>query len=297
LSLRIGLHSGQVTAGVLRGDKSRFQLFGDTMNTAARIESNGECNRIHLSLDTATLLMDAGKQHWLEEREEKINAKGKGELQTYWLSMRLQSSPSRGSADESSSGGCEALQQMPQADSLIDEKTQRLVDWNSDIIARLMKQIIARRQASKTLKPSNFPEANASQPIRSEKKGSVLDEVLEIIHLPEFDPNIARQQVDPDTINLGDDLTRQIREYVSSVASLCRDNPFHNFEHASHVTMSVVKLLSRIVAPDDVLDQEDANANLSKDATGHIASSLHDHTYGITSDPLTQLACVFAVRT
>ena len=33
LSLRIGLHSGQVTAGVLRGDKSRFQLFGDAMNT------------------------------------------------------------------------------------------------------------------------------------------------------------------------------------------------------------------------------------------------------------------------
>lgn len=34
LAMRIGLHSGQVTAGVLRGDKGRFQLFGDTMNTA-----------------------------------------------------------------------------------------------------------------------------------------------------------------------------------------------------------------------------------------------------------------------
>lgn len=33
LSLRVGLHSGSVTGGVLRGDKSRFQLFGDTMNT------------------------------------------------------------------------------------------------------------------------------------------------------------------------------------------------------------------------------------------------------------------------
>ena len=52
--------------------------------------------------------------------------------------------------------------------------------------------------------------------------------------------------------------------------------------------MSVTKLLSRIVAPSDLLDDFRDRAN--KDA----ASSLHDHTYGITSDPLTQFACVFS---
>ena len=61
-------------------------------------------------------------------------------------------------------------------------------------------------------------------------------------------------------------------------------NPFHNFEHASHVTMSVVKLMSRIVNPFS-----------GKDATDKtLSQKLHDHTYGITSDPLTQFACVFS---
>ena len=54
---------------------------------------------------------------------------------------------------------------------------------------------------------------------------------------------------------------------------------FHNFSHANHVTMSVTKLLSRIVAP-DVEDMHN--------------KSLHDHTYGITSDPLTRFAVVFS---
>eukprot|EP00980_Cylindrotheca_fusiformis_P021519 scaffold8367_cov92-Cylindrotheca_fusiformis.AAC.1 len=84
LDLRTGVHSGQVTAGVLRGQRSRFQLFGDTMNTAARMESSGERSRIQVSQVTADLLTEAGLSRWIIPRSIKMFVKGKGEMQTYW---------------------------------------------------------------------------------------------------------------------------------------------------------------------------------------------------------------------
>ena len=63
-------------------------------------------------------------------------------------------------------------------------------------------------------------------------------------------------------------------DFVAILASLYRDNSFHCFEHASHVTMSVSKLLSRIVAPDvpeDDAGEEDMDA------------AMHDYTYGTFS--------------
>jgi class 3 adenylate cyclase len=87
LGMRIGLNSGPITGGVLRGERSRFQLFGDTINTAARMESNSSKGRIQISEATAQLLIKAKKHHWLIKRDDEIEAKGKGNLQTYWLDI------------------------------------------------------------------------------------------------------------------------------------------------------------------------------------------------------------------
>ena len=69
LGTRIGLHSGPVTAGVLRGDRPRFQLFGDTVNFTARLESTGAKNRIRVSQETADLMLAAGKATWVTRHE------------------------------------------------------------------------------------------------------------------------------------------------------------------------------------------------------------------------------------
>ena len=79
------MKTGPVTAGVLRGEKSRFQLFGDTVNTAARMESTGMAGRIQVSHSTAHYLVAQNKEHWLQRREDSVAAKGKGVLETYWL--------------------------------------------------------------------------------------------------------------------------------------------------------------------------------------------------------------------
>jgi class 3 adenylate cyclase len=56
--------------------------FGDTVNTASRMESTGVTNKIQVSQATADLLIAAGLEVWLTPREDLVFAKGKGELQT-----------------------------------------------------------------------------------------------------------------------------------------------------------------------------------------------------------------------
>jgi class 3 adenylate cyclase len=70
LTMRMGIHSGPVTAGVLRGERSRFQLFGDAMNTAARMEHTGLRDKIQVSQETADLLIAAGKTGWVVQRDD-----------------------------------------------------------------------------------------------------------------------------------------------------------------------------------------------------------------------------------
>jgi class 3 adenylate cyclase len=295
LAMRFGLHSGPVTAGVLRGQRARFQLFGDTVNTAARVETTGAKGRIHISQETSDLLVAAGKSRWVQKREEKVVAKGKGELQTYWLDIRKGMTRTQSCYTGTSASDVKCAPSVdeetesndyPKQGSL-DDKTSRLIDWNVENLLRTLKQVVARRQALSERSETTIHRLNVTP------GATVLDEVKETITLPRFDAKAAKQERHPETISLGSVVQKELHDYVTTVAMMYRENPFHNFEHASHVTMSVVKLLSRIVAPSDI-KVEVNNTNNSGTGAMTLASTLHDHTYGITSDPLTQFACIFS---
>lgn len=82
--LRVGMHSGPVIAGVIGRDRYAYDLWGDTVNLASRMESHGEPGRIHLSDTTAKLL---GERFELVDRGE-ITVKGKGPIRTAFLTGR-----------------------------------------------------------------------------------------------------------------------------------------------------------------------------------------------------------------
>jgi len=81
LQVRIGLHTGPVVAGVIGHQKLFYDVWGETVNTASRMESFGEPGRIQV---TKTAKEELGRDYNFAPRG-KVNVKGVGIVETWWL--------------------------------------------------------------------------------------------------------------------------------------------------------------------------------------------------------------------
>jgi len=216
------------------------------MNVASRIESSGVAGRIHISHETAESIRNCGKGHWLVKRENgSVVAKGKGDIQTYWIGKAVEQSKADASTRcDTSTESVESERSLEDvvdgqfAQQLCDAdgREDRLVDWNVTVFLDIMKHIVARRNALKKAGLTRKFELTANDPELlmnlSMADSPPIDGVREIIALPEFNDVAEALKEDLVSIEIPNDVIAELRNYISTIAGLYRSNPFHNFEHA-----------------------------------------------------------------
>jgi class 3 adenylate cyclase len=79
--MRVGIHTGPVVAGIVGVKKFQYDIWGDTVNTASRMESSGLVGQVNISENTYRLLKDDPQFQFTPRG--KVEAKGKGELEMF----------------------------------------------------------------------------------------------------------------------------------------------------------------------------------------------------------------------
>lgn len=194
--------------------------------------STGIKNRIQISQATKDILTLAGKEHWTSPRPDPVQAKGKGAMDTYWLTptskkrkiSQEESTSSETSATSATSHDFQSTVSLARVPSLTI-KQDRLVDWMVDMFSEVFKKIVAQRKMATVL----------HKVVYKPKPGSVpLDDVTEVIVLPRYNRKTCAQSLDYRNIDLGPKVLSQLRAYVAAIASTYHNHPFHCFEHAAH---------------------------------------------------------------
>jgi len=304
LSIRYGLHSGHVQAGLDGNESSRFQLFGDTVDTAYQMLTNGKANKVHVSVDTAELLNLAGWPDWIVPRKDLVLVKGKGEMSTFWMkpkiclsacqSKALLQMSEEGSTSDSTIDDSEIWTTASETSdrSAVDENrgipSKNLVERNVQILRYYLKKIQARRIASRKFSSSRPRDENTDIGMGD----PIIEEARETVRMPPFEANVVSNSMNADFVELPEGVEGQLRLYITSIASTYRKNEFHNIDHATHATIAMDKMLKQINESDEPETYVDFGGQ-PRAATA-LASDLDKRTFGIASDPLTQFTMVFA---
>lgn len=213
---------------------------------------------------------------------------GKGQLRTYWLSTE---GPKNLSAKEELALPA-LLKMMAKADidpgfikkkKLFDsnERRQRLVDYHTNVLKRLMNKLKAMRYSrcdegfdayvEKVEKSLETGEDATKMFAEEAKEGILFPTSAKVAGIE------SSLTGDADAYSDDGSITDQLRELISRVSTWYRDDlPFHTFEHASHTVLSITKLLAAI------------------DTTNTTTDSALNKTKSMITHPLTQFVLIFA---
>jgi hypothetical protein len=183
INVRVGFHSGPVVSNVIGSLNPRYGLFGDTVNTSSRMESNSKANRILCSEASYKILTEQAPEISAKKRG-RIAVKGKGDMDVYWIGHR-----------EVSIG--RALDNPNSVDALpIEEPQGKKVAFNDDSHSDLSAS--AWRSDLK----NKFNDVDFSESVHEEHEPGVI-ESSEHEHIPEQAPSVKIQEVSPsaNTVN------------------------------------------------------------------------------------------------
>jgi len=187
--------------------------------------------RIHCSKETAELLRKSCKEAWLEKRTDNLARGVNGSISSYWVNVRGDR------AGSTTMGSTSAVEDLEVTNTYgtrlpgLTDKENRQVDWIVETLLCLLRQVVARRNAlmsSKKDKTAPLKKNTDHGDIMIKTKRTPISEVLEIIALPKFDAKAAKNQEDPDKVEIPPVVIAQLHHYVSMIATMYNQNPFHN---------------------------------------------------------------------
>lgn len=333
LRLRCGIHSGSATAGVMGGrfqifgstvgiaskmettsHRHRIQVSESTAELLRKAEKGGWIQKrddhvattkdgreiqTYFVLITSPLSGRGGTSTYsdkkstispLSQRSGRSGAALKAGLSSMLRADNAPKCPRRQVWNEGDNNFMMSLPPMSRS-----ARNKRLVAWINKLLSAQLIKVMAQRGFHST--PASF-EITGEVLARVAHGTIPSEEVVDVIR-----PAVASHACDRSTSSTGEvssvdlpmNVAQQLRTLVTKVAALYNeDNPYHNFEHAAHTTMSVHKLLNRCIAQDD--DTDDYLESESSQSSKGFAttSSTRQYITGMASDPLRQFTVLFA---
>jgi guanylate cyclase len=211
VKIRIGFHTGPVVSHVVGSKTPRYSIIGETVTMASKLKEMCTPQRVQCSDLSADLLKKQNPEAELFLRGA-ISINSEKEAVAYWVGEPILPGSEAISICPKNGTSGEGLKDM---DSLIE--------WNVDVLQRLIKEIVAARDAS-SAEPEDFSQLRSGQ-------GTVFDEVIEVVPLPAFDKDTVRRMKEHKGVDLDPTVLSQLRDFVTAISQMYHQNvPFHNFE-------------------------------------------------------------------